>query len=371
MKRKRPGLPGLCLNACRKQLLRPARTRRGLLFLRLFVLGITRVRDFLHLFVGKAILVLTLGFLRSNLVGSIHIFLLSLCNFCRRDGCALFVSSGNDNIADGRIGRSIAEDHRATNLLDALGLLLLGLGSGAAARKNPTLVLLLVAAAVLFTTSLRFAVTGVYQLTAGNGWREVAGVVGVGLGVLAVYAALAMALEDAGHRTVLPVLRRGAGRTSLEGDLRDQLERIERALRDAGQAAHCFDLAELRGYHYHSGVVFAAYGRGRPNAIALGGLYDEVGKAFGRARPATGFTLDLRELAALDNGVAPVSRILAPYRPDDAAMRAAVEQLRARGEVVVWDLPGHDGTRQELGCDRELTLKSGKWAVVTTKSADK
>ena len=62
---------------------------------------------------------------------------------------------------------------------------------------------------------------------------------------------------------------------------------------------HCFDLAELRGYHYHSGVVFAAYTRGRPNAIALGGRYDEVGKAFGRARPATGFSMDLRELAGL------------------------------------------------------------------------
>jgi ATP phosphoribosyltransferase regulatory subunit len=151
----------------------------------------------------------------------------------------------------------------------------------------------------------------------------------------------------------------------------DQLERIERALRNAGQAAHCFDLAELRGYHYHSGVVFAAYGRGRPNAIALGGRYDEVGKAFGRARPATGFTMDLRELAALGDGVAPVSRILAPYRPDDAALRSAVEQLRVRGEVVVWDLPGHERTRQELGCDRELVLKSGKWAIVATKSADK
>ena len=62
---------------------------------------------------------------------------------------------------------------------------------------------------------------------------------------------------------------------------------------------HCFDLAELRGYHYHSGIVFAAYTRGRPNAIALGGRYDEVGVAFGRARPATGFSMDLRELAGL------------------------------------------------------------------------
>ena len=57
-----------------------------------------------------------------------------------------------------------------------------------------------------------------------------------------------------------------------------------------------FDLAELRGYGYHSGVVFAAYSTGRSRAIALGGRYDEVGRIFGRARPATGFSLDLREL---------------------------------------------------------------------------
>ena len=57
-------------------------------------------------------------------------------------------------------------------------------------------------------------------------------------------------------------------------------------------------LGELRGYHYHSGITFAAYCAGQAQAIALGGRYDEVGKSFGRARPATGFSLDLRKLAA-------------------------------------------------------------------------
>jgi len=59
-----------------------------------------------------------------------------------------------------------------------------------------------------------------------------------------------------------------------------------------------FDLAELRGYHYHSGVVFDAYCDGVTGAVARGGRYDEVGKAFGRARPATGFSIDLRSLAS-------------------------------------------------------------------------
>jgi enoyl-CoA hydratase/carnithine racemase len=88
-----------------------------------------------------------------------------------------------------------------------------------------------------------------------------------------------------------------------------RLPAIERALGElaamadatpAGAATLHFDLAELRGYHYHSGVVFAAYTAGHATAIAAGGRYDEVGRAFGRARPATGFSLDLRELAALD-----------------------------------------------------------------------
>jgi ATP phosphoribosyltransferase regulatory subunit len=70
-----------------------------------------------------------------------------------------------------------------------------------------------------------------------------------------------------------------------------------RALAKACPIPAGFDLAELRGYHYHSGVVFDAYCDGVAGAVARGGRYDEVGKAFGRARPATGFSMDLRALA--------------------------------------------------------------------------
>jgi succinate-acetate transporter protein len=85
----------------------------------------------------------------------------------------------------------------------------------------------LVAAAVLTTTSLRFAVTGVHEITAGSTTEDVAGVVGLVLCVLAVYAALAMTLEDALRRTVLPVGRRGSGASALDGDLQAQLDGIE------------------------------------------------------------------------------------------------------------------------------------------------
>ncbi|HTS51994.1 MAG TPA: ATP phosphoribosyltransferase regulatory subunit, partial [Burkholderiales bacterium] len=128
-------------------------------------------------------------------------------------------------------------------------------------------------------------------------------------------------------------------------------------------AVHCFDLAELRGYHYHSGVVFAAYTEGHPTAVALGGRYDEVGQAFGRARPATGFSLDLRELAAFAAPPAPVSAILAPHTPRDESLRQKVEALREQGEVVIVDLPGHAATRAELGCDRRLVQRAGTWKI--------
>jgi len=145
------------------------------------------------------------------------------------------------------------------------------------------------------------------------------------------------------------------------------LQALSEKLRDVARI-RCFDLAELRGYRYHSGVVFAAYAGGWPNALALGGRYDEVGKAFGRARPATGFSLDLRELASASPDGARRSAILAPYRPGDAALARAVDQLRARGEIVVDDLPGHAGTRRELGCERQLAKRNGKWIVRKLKA---
>lgn len=123
-----------------------------------------------------------------------------------------------------------------------------------------------------------------------------------------------------------------------------------------------FDMADLRGYHYHSGVVFAAYCAGHPGAVALGGRYDKVGKAFGRGRSATGFSMDLRELCRLGGGADAPRAILAPCG-GDAGLREAIAGLRARGEVVIEALPGHDDTWGEAGVDRQLVLRSGKWAV--------
>ncbi|WP_368664721.1 ATP phosphoribosyltransferase regulatory subunit [Zoogloea sp. LCSB751] len=123
-----------------------------------------------------------------------------------------------------------------------------------------------------------------------------------------------------------------------------------------------FDLADLRGYHYHSGVVFAAYGGNSPVALALGGRYDSVGRAFGRGRPATGFSLDLRELAAQVADPSLPGAILAPGGRDPQ-LQAVIAALRGNGESVVIELPGHDGTWREAGCDRHLVLRGGAWQV--------
>jgi ATP phosphoribosyltransferase regulatory subunit len=123
------------------------------------------------------------------------------------------------------------------------------------------------------------------------------------------------------------------------------------------------DLAELRGYHYHSGMVFAAYHAGSHDAIALGGRYDDVGKSFGRARAATGFSMDLRQLHSLLTPQAPPKGILAPHR-EDAALRETIARLRSEGHVVVIDLLGDAAHRGELECDRELVLRDGEWIVV-------
>lgn len=146
----------------------------------------------------------------------------------------------------------------------------------------------------------------------------------------------------------------------------DELERAAAHLRPLASGIG-IDLAELRGYHYHSGMVFAAYHAGSHDAIALGGRYDDVGKSFGRARPATGFSMDLRQLHGLLEKQVQPRAILAPHR-EDAALQAKITQLRAQGQAVLVDLLGDAAHRAELNCDRELLLRDGVWQVVEIKS---
>ncbi|MCX9155103.1 ATP phosphoribosyltransferase regulatory subunit [Niveibacterium sp. 24ML] len=143
-------------------------------------------------------------------------------------------------------------------------------------------------------------------------------------------------------------------------DAISQLQAIADALPDLPLS---FDLADLRGYDYHSGLVFAAFCASSPAAVAFGGRYDEVGRAFGRARPATGFSVnDLRDLIGVKPATALAGAILAPVLAD-AALESAITDLRASGEIVMRELPGHTGCWREAGCDRQLVLQGGRWTV--------
>ncbi len=132
-----------------------------------------------------------------------------------------------------------------------------------------------------------------------------------------------------------------------------------------------FDLAELRGYRYHTGVVFAALVPGHGEAIARGGRYDDVGRFFGRARPATGFSTDLRQLLRLSDGMATAQVESGIFAPADAdpALCAAIRELRERGERVVRALPGQVGGAAEMDCDRELVRNDDGWEIRTVEDA--
>lgn len=129
------------------------------------------------------------------------------------------------------------------------------------------------------------------------------------------------------------------------------------------QYTFSIDLADAgAGYAYHSGVVFSIYAQGWHDALVRGGRYDGVGKAFGRARPATGFSLDLRKLSS-GLGAPPQARaIQAPWGTEDGLVMA-IRQLRQAGEIVVQVLPGQPHTLDEFQVDRELVLQEGQWVI--------
>lgn len=127
-----------------------------------------------------------------------------------------------------------------------------------------------------------------------------------------------------------------------------------------------FDLGELRGYHYHSGIVFAAYAQGYTGPVALGGRYDEVGVAFGRARPATGFSIDLRGIVATLAPAHLSKAILAPENSDPVLL-AKIETLRSEGLVVIQALPHTLISAAELNCDSVLVMRDGEWHIEALK----
>ncbi|NOX42509.1 MAG: ATP phosphoribosyltransferase regulatory subunit [Gammaproteobacteria bacterium] len=125
-----------------------------------------------------------------------------------------------------------------------------------------------------------------------------------------------------------------------------------------------FDMAELRGYQYQTGIVFAAYVPGHGQEIVRGGRYDDIGKVFGRARPATGFSADLKNLMDLGADFSySASGIFSPSS-NDQKLWERIDSLRKAGERVVCALPGQKAGAKEMGCDRKLVEKQGTWEVI-------
>jgi ATP phosphoribosyltransferase regulatory subunit len=187
-------------------------------------------------------------------------------------------------------------------------------------------------------------------------------------------AALALELDSAtrealihlttlnGDKTVLAKAAQVLPATPAIKNALADLAKVSDALDNLGVTAS-FDLSELRGYHYHSGIVFAAYAQGYKGPLALGGRYDEVGVAFGRARPATGFSLDLRGVVT---ALPPANSVMAIYAPadEDETLTAKIAALRSEGQVVIQALIGAEENTAELNCNRKLAHYNSGWHVV-------
>jgi ATP phosphoribosyltransferase regulatory subunit len=164
-----------------------------------------------------------------------------------------------------------------------------------------------------------------------------------------------------GGQDVLKIARRDL--PALPG-IAEALDALQAVVDAMPNVSFSVDLADVGGYAYHSGVKFALYAEGWHDALVSGGRYDDVSHAFGRSRPATGFSLDLRKLAA---GLPPAERARAVRAPwgQAPALTEAVRRLRRSGEIVVQVLPGHEQDQDEFVCDRELALQDGVWTVKT------
>lgn len=164
-------------------------------------------------------------------------------------------------------------------------------------------------------------------------------------------------------KEVLVRARKVLPSNALVSDALALLEQLTIAIASTPSAPEVsIDLADLRGYQYHSGMMFTAYVDALSQPIARGGRYDHVGQAFGRARPATGFSIDLLTLAGLSTDLEERSAILAPW-VSDAGLNAAIQALRAAGEIVVQLAPGDAALSAEYRLDRVLVEHGGTWKV--------
>jgi len=178
-------------------------------------------------------------------------------------------------------------------------------------------------------------------------------------------AELFLALPNlAGDKSLLAEARKiFASVESVQSSL-DQLAQVADVIEKRyPQAELYFDLGELRGYHYLTGIVFAAFAPGYGNPIASGGRYDHIGEVFGRARPATGFAVDITAVSKLGLLSHQITQAIGVIETSDMEQWAAIEKLRSAGERVTSIHQESDW--KELGCDRQLVLRDGRYQVIS------
>ena len=187
-----------------------------------------------------------------------------------------------------------------------------------------------------------------------------------GCGLPEEWQEIFMALSDlSGDENVIDyardILREISGTTVKYVDYIEELAgRVER--RDPETQLH-FDFSTLSGYHYHNGAVFTAYVSGQGEQIARGGRYDMIGGVFGRSRPATGFSLDLKALVKISPyGNETVSGIFAP-NDDDPQLHEKIAELRRQGERVICELRDQQGSVADMQCNRVLCKENQSWVV--------
>jgi ATP phosphoribosyltransferase regulatory subunit len=169
-----------------------------------------------------------------------------------------------------------------------------------------------------------------------------------------------------GDRSILTVAAKvlPVNNAAIQQALADLQCLAEQLARDFPALSISFDLAELRGYHYHTGLVFAAFIPGVGKEIARGGRYDNIGAVFGRARAATGFSADLHQLSRLS----PKTRddtatiVFAPA-DNDPDLALTVRDLRADGTIVIQQLSNQAGSAQDMGCNAILEKHEHHWLV--------
>lgn len=145
----------------------------------------------------------------------------------------------------------------------------------------------------------------------------------------------------------------------------DDLEQLASTLsRQYADVPLHIDLAELRGYRYKTGIVFAAFQAGQGRELARGGRYDDIGREFGQARPATGFSADLNFLIRLGQlaDATEADLIFAPA-DENAELQAKIAELRAAGRRVLVQLPGQQGDALSMGCGEQLVEQGGEWRL--------